>query len=230
MVVLTNKKLRTNFHRPTTSGEIIKFFGTLVLMTRCKFSNRRDLWSTCTLSRVLGQPKFGSIMSRERFEIIRKFLQFSQDKTDHCYTEKTQWSLCEEFVEAINAHRREHVIPSHFLCVDESMSRWYGLGGSWIDVGCPHYVKLERKPENGTEIQNVACAKSWIMLGLKLVKYAKESDTVREMSTGTMELESYWNFANHGLIGRELFALIVTLPQLRLLKFYSRTTYDLLGW
>lgn len=43
-------------------------------------------------------------------------------------------------------------------------------------MGCPHYAKLERRPENGMEIQNVACAKSWIMLKLKLVKSAKKSE------------------------------------------------------
>ena len=48
--------------------------------------------------------------------------------------------------------------------MDESISRWYGLGGSWIDVGLPTYVAMERKPENGCEIQNVCDRKCGIMM------------------------------------------------------------------
>lgn len=50
------------------------------------------------------------------------------------------------------------------------MSRWYGLGGDWINTGLPHYVAIERKPENGCEIQDMCCGKSGIMMGLRVVK------------------------------------------------------------
>ena len=56
------QKFKKTGHRSSTSGEIIKFFGSLILMTRCKLSNRREPWSTSTLSSFLGQPKFGFIM------------------------------------------------------------------------------------------------------------------------------------------------------------------------
>ena len=26
--------------------------------------------------------------------------------------------------------------------------RWYGVGGEWINIGIPHYVAMERKPDN----------------------------------------------------------------------------------
>jgi hypothetical protein len=60
------------------------------------------------------------------------------------------------------------------ICVDESISRWYGLGGSWIEVGLPHYVAIDRKPENGCELQNSACGQSGVMLQLKLVVSAED--------------------------------------------------------
>ena len=50
------------------------------------------------------------------------------------------------------------------------MSRWYGQGGHWINHGLPQYVAIDRKPENGCEIQNAACGRSGVMLRLKLVK------------------------------------------------------------
>lgn len=83
-------------------------------------------------------------------------------------------SLVQEFVDAINEHRKANVVPSEIICVDESISRWYGLGGHWIDLGLPHYVAIDRKPENGCEIQDAACGRSGIMLRLELVVTAEE--------------------------------------------------------
>ena len=64
--------------------------------------------------------------------------------------------------------------------MDESISRWYGLGGSWINMGIPHYVAIDRKPEAGCEIQNAADGNSSIMMRLKLVKSAIEEATNAE--------------------------------------------------
>ena len=58
--------------------------------------------------------------------------------------------------------------------MDESISRWYGQGGSWIDHGLPMYVAIDRKPENGCGIQNSACGRSGIMLRLQLVTTADD--------------------------------------------------------
>jgi hypothetical protein len=52
----------------------------------------------------------------------------------------------------------------------ESLSKWYGLGGSWINMGLPHYIAIDRKPEDGCDIQNAACGCSGVMMQLKLVK------------------------------------------------------------
>ena len=60
------------------------------------------------------------------------------------------------------------------ICVDESISRWYGLGGHWIDIGLSHYVAIYPKPENGCEIQNSACGRSGLMLHLELVSTAED--------------------------------------------------------
>jgi Transposase IS4 len=39
-------------------------------------------------------------------------------------------------------------------------------------MGLPHYVSIDRKPENGCEIQNAACGRSGIMLNIRLVTTA----------------------------------------------------------
>ena len=56
------------------------------------------------------------------------------------------------------------------------MSRWYGKGGHWINHGLPMYVAINRKPENGCEIQNAACGHSGVMIRLKIVKTAEEEN------------------------------------------------------
>ena len=71
-------------------------------------------------------------------------------------------------------------MPSHLLCVDESMVRWYGLGGHWINTGLPNYVAIERKPENGCEIQNCCDGQSGIMMRLRLVKSSVEEENLQE--------------------------------------------------
>jgi len=91
----------------------------------------------------------------------------------------------DDFVTSFNAHRAAHVRPSDLLCVDESMSKWYGQGGGWSDRGVTMYVAIDRKPENGCEIQNTACGRSGIMLCLHLVTTAGDQ---RQRFTSTESL------------------------------------------
>jgi hypothetical protein len=44
------------------------------------------------------------------------------------------------------------------------MSRWYGNGGDWINKGITQYIVIDKKPENGGEIQDGSCGKCGIML------------------------------------------------------------------
>ena len=56
------------------------------------------------------------------------------------------------------------------------MSHWYGQGGHWIHHALPMYVVIDRKPENGCEIQNAACGHSGVMIRLKVVKTTEEEN------------------------------------------------------
>ena len=71
-----------------------------------------------------------------------------------------------------NERCKTYFNPSWHLCVDETIGRWYGLGGNWNNEGLPHYVSIKRKPEDGFEIQDCCDAMSGIMLRLRLVKSA----------------------------------------------------------
>ena len=78
------------------------------------------------------------------------------------------------WVETFNSHRVYMVWDSYFLCVHESILRWYGQGGDWIKIGLPMYISIDRKPESESEIQNVACGVSGIMIRLSVVKHEDE--------------------------------------------------------
>jgi hypothetical protein len=116
-------------------------------------------------------------MSRHRFESIWSAIWFSRQphvRPRHLSSEAYRWLLVDGFVDAFNSYRETIFFPSDLICVNESMSRWYGQGGYWINHGLPQYIAINRKPEFGCEIQNSACGRSGIMMRLKLVKTMEE--------------------------------------------------------
>ena len=87
-----------------------------------------------------------------------------------------RWMLVDGWIQRVNEWRASNFVPSDLIWIDESFSHWYGLGGDWINVGLPHCVAMDRKPEADLEIQNAACGRSKVMTRLKLVKNVGEED------------------------------------------------------
>lgn len=176
---LTSTKLIARGLAPTTAGEIFNHFGVLLLATRFEFGSRAELWSTTPPTKHMPDPEFSSRtgMSRNGFDNLWSNLFFSRQPAGGPSTVGTEqfrrW-LVNVFVAAINKHREDHVTPGDTLCVDESISKWYGQGGHWISVGFLMCVAIDRKPENGCEMQNTACGRSGIMLRLKIVTTAAD--------------------------------------------------------
>lgn len=78
-------------------------------------------------------------------------------------------SLVGGFSKSINNRRQRGVTPSDHICFDESISRWYDLGGEWITMGRPYYVAYGWKLKNGGELRAAVCGKSEIILEMRLV-------------------------------------------------------------
>jgi len=104
-----------------------------------------------------------------------------------------------------------------WICVDESISRWYGVGGDWINAGLPMYAEIDRKPENGCEIQDAACGKFGIMIRIKLVKTKEEDEAQsnREDALGVLhgtkvllDLVSAWANTGGLVCGDSYFAAV----------------------
>jgi hypothetical protein len=175
MVERTNLVLTGLGEPKTTKGEVLKWFGVLILMTRFEFGERSSLW-TDSNCKYIPSPRFGRLMVRDRWDSLYKHLVWSlqpAERPEDMSCENYRWRLVEDFVENINEHRRRYFHPSYAICVDESMIRWYGLGGSWINMGMPMYVSIQRKPEDGLEIHDSCCGKCRIMMHLRLVKSAE---------------------------------------------------------
>jgi hypothetical protein len=191
MVELTNKKLVIIKKAQLTTDELLKFLRILILGTRYEFGHRADLWGTEAGSRILLAPAFGTKtrMPRKRFDDIWSSLTFSRqaERGDDKGSVAHRWRLVSDFVETINSHRAAYFSPSELVCVDESMSRWYGQAGHWIEQGLRQYVAIDHKPENGREIQNAACGRSGIMMQLQVMTTAEHQETrTSESEAGLM--------------------------------------------
>ena len=84
--------------------------------------------------------------------------------------------IVDNHISNFNKNRARNYHPSDSICVDESMYRWYGIGGHWINAGLPQYIAIDRNPENDCEIPNAADGVSGIMMQLKLVKTSSRED------------------------------------------------------
>lgn len=219
MVYSTNHRLEQRDLPITTKGELLRFFGVLVLLTRCQFGNRRSLWSNRSVSKYLSPPSFGNAMSRQRFEVIRQNIAFTGYATDVSNMDD-RWGLVKGFVDAINDHRATFVKPSERICVEESISRWYGLGGSWIVVGIPHYVALDRKPESGCELKTASCGKSGIIIRIEMTISADDNAS-RDFESDTnhgaavlLRLVEAWFHTNRVVCADSIFASVETAKKL----------------
>ena len=81
-----------------------------------------------------------------------------------------RWKLVDDFINGFNDRRSSNYSPSNRTSVDESISRWYGLGRCWINMVLPNYVAIDRKLENGCEIQNTCDERNRIMIRLKITR------------------------------------------------------------
>ena len=193
---LTSSALEEENLQPTTIGELLKFLGVMLIITRFEFGKRSSLWATTARTRFVPAPNLGHTtgMSRERFDHLWRFIVWSEqpkERPAEMSHEEWRWSLVQDFVDNFNEHRETFYQASSLICADESISRWYGLGGNWINCGLPHYVAMDRKPEFGCEIQNACDGISGIMMRLKLVKsQAAEAATNEEQRLSAAAEES----------------------------------------
>lgn len=173
----------------TTGGEILRFFGLAILMTRILFSSRRSLWRSQSILKYLPTPSNGNTIKRKRFEDIDHCIVYSHVLGALRDSDRTErWLLINAFLDAIRKHPMAIFSPSEMMLVDKSISRWYRMGPNYSSVGLPHQVALDRKPEKGCQIKSACCGANKIMLRLELFTSAgdhKYKLFVAELPHGT---------------------------------------------
>ena len=135
-------------------------------------------------------------------------------------SEAYAWMLIEDFVSSINDHKAKRVYPGSVICVDESIIRWYGIGGEYLKEGMPYYTAIHTKPDFGLEIQTSACGTSGLLLQMKLVKSkgeTKKRNYVNKVppdenarTTAVRELTRPWHRSNRVAVGDSAFASVAT--------------------
>jgi hypothetical protein len=138
-------------------------------------------------------------------------------------TEGYRWLLVDGFAANFNSYRESNFCPSDLICAHESISRWYGQGGYWINHGLPQYIAIDRKPKFGCEIQNSCCGRSGIMMRLKLVKTMEEQNAHIEpgddgLLHGTAVLKYLvlpWARTDRIVCANSYFASVGTLKELK---------------
>jgi hypothetical protein len=198
MVEFINDRLETIKKPQLMTGELLKLFGVLILGNRHEFGHRADLCKPEAGSPLLQAPAFDTKtgMPRTRIDDIWSSLTSTRqgDRGDEECSAAHRWRLVSEFVESIHSHRSAHFSPSELICVDESIARWYGQGGHWIEHGLPQYVAIDRKQENGCEIQKSAYGRGGIMKRASSGNYGRARGDTRVRGRG-------WPQAWHGRSG-----------------------------
>jgi Transposase IS4 len=74
----TNNQRQQINKRLMTKGELLKFFGVVILVTKYKFTSRASLWITSPPSKYEACPNFGQTgMSHGRLDDIWRCIRFS---------------------------------------------------------------------------------------------------------------------------------------------------------
>jgi Transposase IS4 len=120
ILTLTNKSLRNNGGKEIELGELLRFFGVVLLITKLDFRRRCELWNTVGMFKYIPSPQFRirTGMCRNRFEEIWMNLVLSaqpEERPADMSSVTYQWMLGDHFVDGLNRHRRTHFRQSELV-------------------------------------------------------------------------------------------------------------------
>ena len=218
LLIETNINIRNNNSQDLTSkSELLKFIGIILLGTKFDWDSRADLWSTINPSKYVPAANFGKVtnMSRDRFNFLWQYMRFSHqpaEMPEGMSSQKYRWMLVDDFVDEFNKHRSVFFIPGFGICVDESFSRWYGKGGSWINEGLPLFIVMDRKPDDGCELWTCCCCETGVMLQIMVVKAEEDREhgesPYNHGTTILSSLVSTWNGSKRLVVADSYFSSV----------------------
>ena len=106
---LTNNELAMARKNYTMTGEIVKFFGVMLLVTWFEFGSQASLWSNTSTNKYIPAPLFGLTgMPRKRFNNLWMCIRFSdqpRNRPSEMTSEQYHWRLVDDFVKNFNEHQ-----------------------------------------------------------------------------------------------------------------------------
>ena len=127
IVTLTNAQLAKRNLDKMDLAKFLKWFGVVLLISRCEFSFQRELWSTWNHSRFLPPVELGRAtgMLQQRYDDIWMYLCLSfqpENRPDNVPSEEYRWMLVDNFIWQFNEHHAFHFMPSDILVINESIA------------------------------------------------------------------------------------------------------------
>ena len=94
------------------AGEIFKFFGVMLLVTRFEFGSWASFWSNTSTNKYIPAPSFGLTgMPRKRLDDLWMCIRFSDQPRNHpseMTSEQYRWRLVDDFVKNFNEHQAQN--------------------------------------------------------------------------------------------------------------------------
>lgn len=115
--------------KETDRDEIYRFLSIIIHMTLCYRARIDEYWTT----NVLEMAKFRSLMSRDRFLLLTRFMHFVDNEiSNHTLTSlEKKIAKISPIVEHCNKKFQELYVPKQYLNLDESLLLWKGRL-SWV--------------------------------------------------------------------------------------------------
>ncbi len=106
--------------KSVSKGELLKFFGILVINKKFVFGSRASLWSTTALHKYVPAPSFGRTgMSRQRLDFLFCYLLFGEQpaiRLPDMSSEKFWWKLVDDFINNYNTYMHQTLFTQKNLC------------------------------------------------------------------------------------------------------------------
>ena len=148
---LTNNELAMTRKNYTMAGEIVKFFGVMLLVTRFEFGSRASLGSSMTTNKYIPAPSFSLTgMPQKRFDDLWMCIRFSEqppNRPSDMTSEQYRWRLVDDFVKNFSEHRAQDF--SHLMKFASTSPCPSGMGkaaiGSTMACQCMLQLTGNRK-------------------------------------------------------------------------------------
>jgi hypothetical protein len=104
-------------------GEIYVLVGLFMLMS---ITQKPTLRSYFTTKGVISTPGFGDIVTRDRLELICKFLHFVNNETISSFQGPKKLLKIFPVISHLNKKSQELYLPNQDISIDESLMLWKG--------------------------------------------------------------------------------------------------------